>query len=95
MFEDINIDTGEFFHQFRLSLIHKSLGNPVKNEERSGISFSFLISIFKSTFLPNNLSSLRPEYLEYQFWDCLQGLSSYLRGVLATSSVLTAAGVFI
>lgn len=32
-------------------------------------------------------------YLEYQIYDSLQGLCSYLRGVVSTSAVLAAAGV--
>ena len=32
-------------------------------------------------------------YLQYQIFDSIQGLSSYLRGVVSTSAVLTAAGV--
>ncbi|KAL7528748.1 hypothetical protein ACHAXR_002608, partial [Thalassiosira sp. AJA248-18] len=32
-------------------------------------------------------------YIEYQFYDSLQGLCSYLRGVVSTSAVLSATGV--
>jgi hypothetical protein len=32
-------------------------------------------------------------YLEYQIYDSIQGLCSYLRGVVSTSAVLMAAGV--
>ena len=38
-------------------------------------------------------NSVREGYLEYQIYDSLQGLCSYLRGVVSTSAVLTAAGV--
>ena len=37
--------------------------------------------------------SVRSEYLSYQIFDSLQGLCSYLRGVVSTSALLTAAGV--
>ncbi|EED88432.1 predicted protein [Thalassiosira pseudonana CCMP1335] len=37
--------------------------------------------------------TVAPGYLEYQFYDSLQGLSSYLRGVVSTTAVLSAAGV--
>ena len=36
--------------------------------------------------------SVRPEYMSYQIYDSLQGLCSYLRGVVSTSALLTAAG---
>jgi len=46
------------------------------------------------TFLPVGYpDSVKPEYLEYQMWDCIQGMSSYLRSVLTTKSVLQGAGV--
>lgn len=37
--------------------------------------------------------SVNDGYIQYQFYDSLQGLCSYLRGVVSTSAVLTAAGV--
>lgn len=60
-------------------------------------SFPFINSIkifFTTTFLPNDYPhSVRPEYLTYQFWDSLQGASSYIRTVLTTKSLLQGAGV--
>ena len=45
-------------------------------------------------FLPVGYpQSVRPEYMCYQIYDSLQGLCSYLRGVVSTSALLTAAGV--
>jgi hypothetical protein len=50
--------------------------------------------VVSTTFLPIGYpQSVRSEYLEYQLWDSAQGLSSYLRSVLTTRSVLQAAGV--
>eukprot|EP01032_Pedospumella_encystans_P010342 gene10342-12094_t len=50
--------------------------------------------ILKRTFLPVGYpNSVRPEYITYQFWDSVQGMSSYLRSVLTTRSVLAGAGV--
>ncbi len=37
--------------------------------------------------------SVNEGYIQYQFYDSLQGLCSYLRGVVSTTAVLTAAGV--
>jgi hypothetical protein len=49
---------------------------------------------FATTFLPAGYpATVRPEYLEFQFWDSLQGMSSYLRGVLTTKSLLGTAKV--
>ena len=33
------------------------------------------------------------EYVTYQVWDSIQGLCSYLRGILGTKALLQAAGV--
>ena len=45
-------------------------------------------------FLPVGYpASVSDGYLEYQFYDSLQGLCSYLRGVVSTSAVLSATGV--
>eukprot|EP00978_Attheya_sp_CCMP212_P022941 scaffold69347_cov44-Attheya_sp.AAC.3 len=50
--------------------------------------------VFSDLFLPVGYpSSVGPGYAEYQVYDSIQGLCSYLRGVVATSAVLTAAGV--
>lgn len=51
-------------------------------------------AVCKELFLPIGYpSSVRDGYLEYQFYDSLQGLCSYLRGVLCSAQVLQAAGV--
>lgn len=50
--------------------------------------------IFYATFLPAGYPhSVRPEYVTYQLWDGLQGVCSYVRGVLTTRSVLSGIGV--
>lgn len=50
--------------------------------------------ILSNTFLPSGYPhSVRPEYLQYQIWDSIQGLSSYLRSVLTTRNVLAGVGV--
>lgn len=51
-------------------------------------------SILKTTFLPSGYpNSVRMEYITYQYWDSIQGMSSYLRSVLTTRSILAGAGV--
>ena len=37
--------------------------------------------------------SVSPDYLSYQLWDTLQGLMSYLKGVICTLSFLRGLGV--
>ena len=53
-----------------------------------------IVRLSRDLFLPIGYpSSVAEGYLEYQFYDSLQGLCSYLRGVVSTSAVLSAAGV--
>jgi len=49
-----------------------------------------LSDLFLPIGYPNSVSE---GYLQYQFYDSLQGLCSYLRSVVCTSAVLTAVGV--
>lgn len=74
--------------------------DPKTNEIRKTVLSSTSVLLYsaydllKSTFLPIGYPhSVRPEYLQYQFWDSIQGISSYLRSVLTTRSVLTGIGV--
>eukprot|EP00903_Cladosiphon_okamuranus_P009135 g8728.t1 len=53
-----------------------------------------LSAFFRRTFLPTGYpSSVRKEYMEYQAWDTVQALCSYLRGVLCLTAMLHASGV--
>ena len=53
-----------------------------------------LHQVCRDLFLPVNYpDSVAEGYLEYQVYDSIQGLSTYLRGVVSTSAVLTATGV--
>lgn len=52
------------------------------------------VSAVRALFLPAGYpNSVRQGYIEYQTWDVIQGLCSYLRGNLATRSTLIALGV--
>jgi hypothetical protein len=52
------------------------------------------INAARNTFLPVGYpQSVRPEYLEYQTWDTVQALSSYLRGIFTTRALLAGVGV--
>ena len=55
-----------------------------------GVPQQFVSDLFLPIDYPH---SVRSEYMAYQICDSLQGLSSYLRGVVASSAVLEAAGV--
>jgi hypothetical protein len=60
----------------------------------SKFSFFFLKHVFKEVFLPVGYpNSVRNEYLVYQLYDSIQGMSSYLRSVLVTKAVLQNYGV--
>ena len=51
-------------------------------------------TVAKELFLPIGFPhTVKEGYLEYQLYDSLQGLCSYLRGVLCSAQVLQAAGV--
>ena len=53
-----------------------------------------LVAVFTSLFLPVGYpASVTPDYFEFQCWDTLQAMSSYLRGMLCTHAVLTGLGV--
>jgi hypothetical protein len=57
-------------------------------------TFSSLKRMFVQLFLPIGYPhSVDPTYLEYQLFDSLQGLCSYLRSVVSSSAVLKASGV--
>jgi hypothetical protein len=52
------------------------------------------LKVLQDLFLPIGFpATVRPRYFEYQLYDSLQGLCSYLRGVVCNAHVLKAAGV--
>jgi len=59
--------------------------------EKKNLSISLSL---KSAFLPVGYpASVREGYLEYQIWDLIQGLTSYLRSNLAIKEILSGLGV--
>ncbi|KAL4518912.1 hypothetical protein Ndes2437B_g04800 [Nannochloris sp. 'desiccata'] len=55
---------------------------------------SSLSSAIASAFLPSGYpASVTADYLSFQIWDTIQGLSSYVRGMLSTQAMLTGIGV--
>ena len=56
--------------------------------------FTRLLDFLKVTFLPSGYpNSVPPEYLEFQTWNLVQDLCSYLRGIMSTKAVLEGLGV--
>ena len=81
---------------YRYSVTDATINVDVSHTQgQHGTNFTrALASILKDTFLPIGYpDSVRPEYFAYQLWDSVQGISSYLRSVLTTRSVLAGAGV--
>ena len=55
---------------------------------------SGVIGFLKTTFVPVGYpDSVPPEYREYQFYNLLQDLCSYMRGLMATQAMLVGLGV--
>ncbi|EFN54602.1 hypothetical protein CHLNCDRAFT_135084 [Chlorella variabilis] len=51
---------------------------------------------FAACFLPEGFPhSVSSDYLPYQLWDSIQGLSSYLRGMLSSQAMLAGVGFFL
>jgi len=63
---------------------HSTLSSSIRRAKQ------ILVDLFLPLGFPHSVDA---SYLPYQFYDSLQGLCSYLRGVVSTSAVLTAAGV--
>ena len=68
---------------------NSKLSSPSRSTTTETVSSSLLSSL-ESTFLPSNMP---PAYYQFQLFDTLQGLSSYLRNIITTSAVLQSIGV--
>lgn len=65
-----------------------------RHQQQWRFFFSSVSQVIKDLFLPIDYPySVESNYIQYQFYDSIQGLSSYLRGVVSTSAVLQVAGV--
>ncbi|XP_042496126.1 protein root UVB sensitive 3 isoform X2 [Macadamia integrifolia] len=61
---------------------------------RSGSRFNEVWRRILSAFVPEGFpSSVTPDYVPFQIWDTLQGLSTYIRTMLSTQALLGAIGV--
>ncbi|XP_050938075.1 protein root UVB sensitive 3 isoform X2 [Cucumis melo] len=62
--------------------------------QRSGSRFRLVGRRFFDAFVPEGFpSSVTPDYVPFQIWDSLQGLSTYIRTMLSTQALLSAIGV--
>eukprot|EP00736_Rhodelphis_marinus_P000171 Rmarinus@m.5638 len=53
-----------------------------------------ILSVLKSVYLPTGYpTAVTDDYIEYQVFDTLQGLCSYLRGIISTRAILQGVGV--
>ncbi|XP_014492949.1 protein root UVB sensitive 3 [Vigna radiata var. radiata] len=61
---------------------------------RSGARFSHVWRRLLQAFVPEGFpSSVTADYVPFQIWDSLQGLSTYIRTMLSTQALLSAIGV--
>ncbi|KAL4574329.1 hypothetical protein LXL04_021158 [Taraxacum kok-saghyz] len=59
-----------------------------------GNRFNLFSRRFLEAFVPEGFpSSVTPDYIPFQTWDLLQGLSTYIRTMLSTQALLSAIGV--
>ncbi|KAF5752052.1 hypothetical protein HS088_TW02G01072 [Tripterygium wilfordii] len=62
--------------------------------QRSGNRFDHVWRRALQGFVPEGFpSSVTPDYVPFQVWDSLQGLSTYIRTMLSTQALLSAIGV--
>ncbi|KAJ7943345.1 protein root UVB sensitive 3 [Quillaja saponaria] len=62
--------------------------------QRSGTRFIHVWRRFLNAFLPEDFpTSVTSDYVPFQVWDSLQGLSTYIRTMLSTQALLGAIGV--
>ncbi|OMO72011.1 hypothetical protein COLO4_27886 [Corchorus olitorius] len=62
--------------------------------QRSANRFNHVWRRFLDAFVPEGFpGSVTPDYVPFQVWDSLQGLSTYIRTMLSTQALLSAIGV--
>jgi len=82
--------------EYTIDLTSGAIDSPPPCRQWAGVREFFAAPrrLFVSLFLPIGYpASVGEGYLRYQVYDSIQGLCSYLRGVVSTSAVLVAAGV--
>ncbi|KAL4421380.1 hypothetical protein ABPG75_010671 [Micractinium tetrahymenae] len=67
---------------------------PVPSTSGGGSGSGTLARLAAGAFLPEGFpDSVSSDYLGYQLWDSIQGLSSYVRGMLSSQAMLAGVGV--
>nr|XP_028951891.1 protein root UVB sensitive 3 isoform X2 [Malus domestica] len=78
----------------KLSRTATITASPSLSIQRSGSPFHHVWRRFLEAFVPEGFpSSVTPDYVPFQVWDLLQGLSTYIRTMLSTQALLSAIGV--
>eukprot|EP00667_Euglena_gracilis_P010847 EG_transcript_11055 len=73
------------------STVHQA---PTQTASGPPASGNVAVRALRSLLLPEGYPhSVTPDYLEFQIWDTVQAVCSYLRGILCTQAVLTGVGV--
>ncbi|KAH9772396.1 protein root UVB sensitive 3 [Citrus sinensis] len=68
--------------------------SPSLSIHRSGSRFNHVWRRVLQAFVPEGFpGSVTPDYVPFQVWDSLQGLSTYIRTMLSTQALLSAIGV--
>ncbi|KAE8023142.1 hypothetical protein FH972_008882 [Carpinus fangiana] len=78
----------------KLSRTATITASPSLRIQRSGGRFTHVWRRLLQAFVPEGFpSSVTPDYVPFQVWDLLQGLSTYIRTMLSTQALLSAIGV--
>ncbi|KAK9276700.1 hypothetical protein L1049_006236 [Liquidambar formosana] len=78
----------------KLSKTATITASPSLSIHRSDSRFHQVSRRILAAFVPEGFpSSVTPDYLPFQLWDSLQGLSTYIRTMLSTQALLSAIGV--
>jgi hypothetical protein len=106
--DDVNEDVSSSAKVFHINVrddadaVHVSMqGNSRKDQRNEHSTYASMVSLLRSLqsvlarlVLPVGYpASVRTGYLQYQIYDSIQGLCSYLRNVLCAASMFEAAGV--
>ncbi|KAG6654150.1 protein root UVB sensitive 3 [Carya illinoinensis] len=78
----------------KLSRTATITASPSLSIQRSGGRFHHVWRRVLQAFVPEGFpNSVTPDYVPFQVWDSLQGLSTYIRTMLSTQALLSAIGV--
>ncbi|KAL5553637.1 hypothetical protein UlMin_041038 [Ulmus minor] len=78
----------------KLSKTATIAASPSLSIQRSSSCFHHVWRRILEAFVPEGFpSSVTPDYVPFQVWDSLQGLSTYIRTMLSTQALLSAIGV--